>query len=267
MVNNYLEIVILNVITLPVPGIGPIPYVFPSLAGGNIELVEETLESIEVGWVGTFNGHTVTLAVYETETFDAIDFFTAAFYSGSFPPPNWPLPDFILDIPPSQGGLAGLLPAAFSYRNSGDITNTGVEFSWAYRSASPWGFYLNGSWQDEPETTGIEPELLPNGESIIPVNTPPEWRFNTAVTYNTDGWFGSFGLNYQDEAFWTDVLDSRFWGPTDSFTQFNAALGYRFSDNVSLAVNGQNIFDAEVQQHVFGDIISRKVTGVLHVNF
>ncbi len=259
MVNNYLEIVLVNAVVLPTG-----PYRFPSVAGGNIDLVEETLQSIELGWVGTFDSSTVTLSIYETETTDAIDFFTAATYSSQMPPPNFPLPPFILDVPPPLG-LEGLLPAAFSYRNTGEITNKGVEFSWNYNPRSVWSFYFNASWQDEPETTGIEEENLPNGDTIVPVNIPPEWRVNMALTLNGESWFGSAGFNYQDEAFWTDVLDSRFWGPTDSFTQFNASLGYRFSDAVSLSVNGQNLTDERIQQHVFGDIISRKVTGVLRI--
>ena len=118
-----------------------------------------------------------------------------------------------------------------------------------------------------PETKGIEDERLPNGTLVSAVNTPPEWRLNTALTFNSESWYGSLGLNYQDDAFWTDVLDSRFWGPTDSFAQVNTSIGYRFSENFSLAVNGQNIFDEDVQQHVFGDIISRKITGILHYTF
>ena len=102
---------------------------------------------------------------------------------------------------------------------------------------------------------------------VDPVNQPPEWRLNTAITYNSDGWYGSLGANYQDEAFWTDVLDSRFWGPTDSFTMVNLSLGYRFSETVGLSVSGQNIFDEELQQHVFGDIISRKWVGFLTLDF
>ena len=65
----------------------------------------------------------------KTETTDAIDFLPAAFYTSAFPPPNFPLPPFVLDVPPPLG-LQGLLPARFSYRNIGQITDTGVEFSW-----------------------------------------------------------------------------------------------------------------------------------------
>lgn len=268
MVNNFLEIVIINRVCLAraPDGSCALPYVFPSFAGGNVNLDEERLEAIEVGWVGTFGPNTVTLAAYENTVEDGIDFFTASTYSAANPPPNFPLPAFVLDIPPPNG-LAGLLPATFSYRNTGEVTNTGVEFSWNYDPRTPASFFVNASWQDEPDTKGIAREPRPNGELIVPVNIPPEFRFNVGGAYNGERWFGNLSANYQDEAFWTDILDSRFWGPTDSFTMVNAALGYRFGESVSLSVNGQNIFDQEVQQHVFGDILSRKVVGILRIDF
>lgn len=268
MVNNFLEIVIINQVCLAgaPDGSCALPYIFPSFAGGNIQLDEERLEAIEFGWIGTFGPNTVSLAVYENTVEDGIDFFTASTYSAANPPPDFPLPTFILDIPPPDG-LAGLLPASFSYRNTGEVTNTGVEFSWNYNPRTPASFYINASWQDEPETEGIALEPRPSGELIVPVNIPPEIRLNVGGAYNGERWFGNLNVNYQDEAFWTDILDSRFWGPTDSFTMVNAGLGYRFGESVSLSVTGQNIFDEDVQQHVFGDILSRKVVGILRIDF
>jgi hypothetical protein len=64
------------------------------------------------------------------------------------------------------------------------------------------------------------------------------------------------------------VLDSRFFGPTDDFTQLNVAVGFRFAnDRATFQVSGQNVLDEDVQQHVFGDIIGRKVTGQLTFDF
>jgi iron complex outermembrane receptor protein len=269
MVNNYLDIVIVNLtcfVALPDGSCG-LPYAFPSFAGGNIDAVEETLEAIELGWVGTFGPSTVTLSVYENETTGAIDFYTAATYSSAMPPPAFPLPPFLLDVPPALGGLQGLLPAAFSYRNNGIITDTGVEFSYRYNPRTPWSWYLNASWQDEPETEDIDLEPLPNGSLITPVNQPPEWRANLGFAYTGNRWFFNANANYQDEAFWTDVLDSRFWGPTDSFTAVNAGIGFHLSEKAMLSVTGQNIFDEEVQQHIFGDIISRKIVGQFTIDF
>ena len=100
-----------------------------------------------------------------------------------------------------------------------------------------------------------------------PAFQPPEYRVNLGFAYTGNRWFYSANANYQDEAFWTDILDSRFWGPTDSFTAVNAGIGVRLSEKMRLSVNGQNIFDEEVQQHVFGDIISRKIVGQIVINF
>ncbi len=180
LINSYLEITIVNLVcfaALP-DGTCLLPYIFPSFAGGDVDVKEERLEAFEVGWVGTFGPSTVTLSIYENETTDAIDFFTASTYTAAMPPPNFPLPPFLLDVPPALGGLQGLLPATFSYRNTGTITDTGVEFSYSYNPRNAWSFFFNGSWQDEPETKDIDMEPLPNGTLIVPVNQPPDFRFN-----------------------------------------------------------------------------------------
>jgi iron complex outermembrane receptor protein len=261
MINNYLDILIVSVAPLPTG-----PYFFPIRAGGNIEATEERLTAVEVGWVGTFDANTFTLSVYENETEDVIDFFTAATYTAAFPPPNFPLPPFVLDIPPPIG-LQGLLPALFSYRNIGKVTDRGVEFSWNYNPRNAWAFYFNGSWQDTPEAEGIDQERMPDGRLVDAINQPPEWRFNGGLAYNSDRWFFNANANYQDEAFWTDILDSRYWGPTDSFTSINAGIGVRLGEKMTLSVDGQNLTDEEIQYHVFGDIISRKVVGRLVIEF
>ena len=209
----------------------------------------------------------MTLSVYQNETTDDIDFFPATFYSSAMPPPNFPLPPIVLDIPPPFG-LAGLLPSSFSYRNIGEITDQGVEFSFDYRPSTYWSMFFNYSWQDEPETKGIDQVFLPNGNLIDPINQPPENRVNFGASYSGNRFFGNATVNYQDEAFWTDVLDSRFWGPTDSWTMVNLAVGvYLAGDKVTVSVKGQNAFDEEIQQHVFGDIIAQKITGQVTFRF
>lgn len=57
------------------------------------------------------------------------------------------------------------------------------------------------------------------------------------------------------------------WGPTDSFTSVNASVGVRFGDTTTLSVSAYNLFDEDVQQHVFGDLISRRVVGRLLFRF
>ncbi|NND03811.1 MAG: TonB-dependent receptor, partial [Acidimicrobiia bacterium] len=82
MINNFLDITIIQAAVLPpIPQAGlftPTQVIFPAQAIGNPMVTEEKLDAIEVGYVGTFGGNTVTLSVYENETEDSVDFFTAA---------------------------------------------------------------------------------------------------------------------------------------------------------------------------------------------
>ena len=54
---------------------------------------------------------------------------------------------------------------------------------------------------------------------------------------------------------------------TDSFTQVNLGLGVDLTESIRLSVNAQNVFDEDVQQHVFGDLLARKVSGRLRFAF
>lgn len=250
LVENYLDTAIVNLVNLPTG-----PYVFPTASLGNPELTEEKQTSYEIGYVGSFNNKTTfTLAVYRNEREDETDFYAAAYYTAANPPPGWPLPPIFLNFPP----LAGALPAMFTYRNIGEKINKGVEVSLDVRPTTSWRVNFNYSYQDEPEVTGIDPDEI---------NLPPSNRFNASIAYDSDKFFADTAINYVDEAFWTDVLDARFWGTTDEYTSFNLTVGYRFNDNVTLSVIGNNITDERIQQHVFGDIISRRITGNLKFAF
>lgn len=264
LIENHIDIVILNQVLLPAfpPLLNqPTPYIFPSVARGNPDLGEEQLEALEIGYVGTFDKSTVSVSLYENELTDATDFFTSAYYDSFNPPPNWPLPPF---IPVAPGVFIGTVPtntfpSVFTYRNIGSITSTGLEFSVDVRPKRDWRFNFNFTWQDEPEVEGI---------LLSEVNMAPATRVNLGLSYDSGPFYANGTLNYQDEAFWTDVLDARFHGPTEDFGMINLGFGWRFNDEkITFAVIAANITDERVQQHVFGDIISRKVTGELRFVF
>jgi hypothetical protein len=100
------------------------------------------------------------------------------------------------------------------------------------------------------------------------VNTPPEHRFNVGFGYDTPQFFGNASAAYQDKAFWTDVGDSRMWGPTDAFTMVNAKVGVRFPrQGLVISVSALNLLDATVQQHVWGDFIDRRIIGEVSYRF
>ncbi len=247
LTNNFLFTAIFNQIDLgPIIGAPvPIPYIFPSLAIGNQDLVEERLDQIEVGLRSiTFNSKvSIDAAFYWTQTKDNIDFYTSKYYSPSDPPPGWPLPPFLLALIP--------LPKEFSYRNIGQIDNMGLELGINARPFPRNEFMANYTWQADPEVEGIP---------VDEVNKPPSHIFSIGWS----GWYEDFlysaTINYTGEAFWADVLDARFHGYTEAYTTLNATFGYSLMDNtLDLMVRGTNLTNQSFQQHVFGDIIGRRV--------
>ena len=86
------------------------------------------------------------------------------------------------------------------------------------------------------------------------------------MAFNQARCFGMFGVTYVADAFWQDVLDSRFHGSMKAYTMVNLTVGARFAGKYSAALKITNLFDEEVLQHVFGDIIRRQIVGELRVN-
>lgn len=251
VVNNFLDIAIVNQVILPTP-FGPFPFVFASAVHGNPDLEEEKLEAFELSWVGTFGRTSVSVAAYRNEVEDTIDFAAVAFYSPANPPAGWPLPPAF--VPPNT------FPSLFSYRNvDGTITEQGLELSINSRTSDTWSWFANYSWQDDPDVEGIP---------VTEYNQAPEHRANVGLSFDQGMFFSSANVNYVSDAFWTDVLDARFHGPTDEYTMLNLSFGVRvMDDRMQISVNAQNVTDEDVQQHVFGDIIGRKVTGQVSFRF
>jgi len=259
-INGYLDVTILQQLG---------PFFAPADAEGNPLLDEEHLTAYEVGYVGTFdNGLLFSAALYRNEIEDSIDFYVRDVYGpGNLPAPSATLPAAVVPcflFAPGTGpaacpfaGLSGLVPSDYSYRNIGTTLNRGVELS-LERSSGEWGWYVNLSWQDDPEIGG--------GVDAAEINVAPAWRANLGLSHDSGKRFWNVGLNYQDEAYWADVLFAR--AATPAFTQVNAAFGWRFvSDRVTLKLVAQNLFDERVQQHIFGDLIDRKVAGQVSIAF
>lgn len=265
MVQNFLDIVIIPTAIDLTPLGGPAVFPIVSGASGDVGLTEERLDALEVGYIARFGNTDFTAAVYRNETKDSVDFYTAATYSSANPPPGWALTGIstiVLDFPPLNA-----LPALFSYRNIGKIVDQGVELSLNTRFDDHWSYFINYSWQDDPEVTGIPQEAVASGALVDAINQPPTHRANAGVAYDSERWYVNGNVNYQDGAFWTDVLSPFFWGPTESFTMVNASVGVRFGETTTLSVTVNNLFDDDVQQHIFGDLISRRVVGQLLFRF
>jgi outer membrane receptor protein involved in Fe transport len=153
----------------------------------------------------------------------------------------------------AQQGL--YLPrTAFTYLNLGPIRQKGVELSLDQRFNTSISTFANYSWQGDPQVLD-DPNPYPTAEIAL----PPTHRFNIGGTYTGRRFTGSLVVNYTDKGFWTDVLNSPYHGFTDAFTMVNGSVGMKVTDRVTTTLKSTNLFNRQIQQHVFGDIMGRTV--------
>jgi outer membrane receptor protein involved in Fe transport len=280
LINNFLDVTIINQLNFSqLAAINPIftqfgTFNFPVAAGGNTDLKEESTESFEVGYTGVLNNRaTVSAAVYFTKNSDEIFFTQVGRYRAGTPPPGWlqrlaPLgPQLALGVleglPPACPSLAapcttGGLPSEFSYRNLGTNRNKGFELGVDAAASRAVNVFANYSFQATPD-----PDF-----DLAEVNLPPRHRFNTGMSFSHDRYLGNLSVSFVDDAFFQDVLDSRFHGPTESYSQVNGAFGMRWmGDRLTTTLKVINIGNQDIQSHVFGDVIKRQVIGELRLQF
>jgi len=266
LINNYLETTILNQVNLGLinPALSGVTYTFPVQAIGNEALSEESTESFEVGYTGVINNRaTVSAAVYFSRNQDEIFFTQTGRYRAAAPPPGWPLPPVVLEVlpPPCVPGQAcstGGLPSQFSYRNLGEVKNKGVELGIDGRVNEALIVFVNYSYQADPE-----PDF-----ALSEINLPPNNRFNAGLNFSNSRYLGNLSVSYVGDAFWQDVLDARYAGPTEAYTQVDGAFGVRFAgEKIQATIKAINLTNEDIQSHVFGDFLKRQVIGELRFSF
>jgi outer membrane receptor protein involved in Fe transport len=283
--NNYLDTTIIN--QLPLGLINPLlagrVFNFPIRAvGSNVgltplvppqDLSETSLSAFELGYTGIINKRaTVSAAFYINDTKDDVFFTQVASYRATTPPPNWPLPPIVLEAlycppgttpsaaRPCSFGVGNGLPLAYSYRNFGKVRQKGLELGVDGAITREWSAFANYAYQPEPTPTGFDRSEL---------NIPPAHMFNIGANYGGSRFLGSVQVSYQSEAFWQDVLDSRYHGPTDAFTLVNGSFGVKWGQNGNIVtmLKATNLLNDEIQQHIFGDISKLQMVGELRVTF
>ena len=221
-------------------------------------LTEESLTAYEVAYTGTFNERTTAgVAFYVNDLNNSINFsqlpVTLDPYTAVNPPPRWPLPASILTVLAQRGIF--LPRTAFTYLNLGPLRQKGVELSLDERISKTLTAFANYSWQGKPSVLE-DPHPYPFEELAL----PPTNRFNTGFNLDGPRFLGSASVNYSDKAFWSDVLTSPYHGFTDAYTMVNGSFGMKWAQGrVTTLVKATNIFNKDIQQHIFGDIIKRSV--------
>ncbi len=252
---------------------------------------EEQLDAYEIAYTGTFNRRTTFgLALYQNDKKDNINFtsllpspgFPAglpglSFYSPANPasgitvtgqPITFPpaLMTILGLVPPQFGGPIRLPETVFSYLNLGPVRDKGVEVSLDHAFNQNVSGFVNYSWQDDLQVLDAAAGEIPYPSAEIAL--PPTHRFNAGLNFNNKRFLGSAAVNYVDDALWADVLTEPFHGFTDSYTLVNASIGMKWNEGrITTMVKCQNLFNRDVQQHVFGDILKRSVALELKFKF
>jgi hypothetical protein len=223
------------------------------------QLSEESLTAYEVAYTGTFADRTtVGVAFYVNDLDRSINFVQLPSnldpYTAANPPPGWPLPPAILAVMAQRGIF--LPRTAFTYLNLGPLRQKGVEISLDQRINRELTAFVNYSWQGEP---GIldDPNPFPTQE----LSLPPTNRFNAGFNYDGARMLGSASVNYSDRSFWSDVLTNPYFGFSDAYTMVNGSFGAKWAKGkVTGMVKVTNLFNQDIQQHIFGDILKRTVS-------
>jgi len=73
---------------------------------------------------------------------------------------------------------------------------------------------------------------------------------------------------YVGSAYWNDILNGIYAGFTPAYTQVNLTGGVRFGRGKYMAMlKVANLANTPIQNHIFGDILKRQITGELRVHF
>jgi len=260
-INNFINVQIAKPIPLSLinPGYGSTVYLLPIQTVGNPDLQEETLDAFELGYTGTVRDRAlITAAYYYNRLKNEILFTQTGTYPIAPPPAGFPglgpFPAGAVWAGVYQAGVR--FPSTFSYENFGRETNQGIELGAQGMVAKNINAFMNYSYQAEPDVNFDPSE----------VNHPPKNRFNFGIGVDNARGFGNITINYVGSAFWQDVLDADYHGPTDAYTMVNLTVGARFKQGrYTPVLKIMNLFNQEIQQHVFGDVMRISIVGELRI--
>ena len=150
------------------------------------------------------------------------------------------------------------MPSHYTYLNLGRVKYYGIEMGVDASVTKGVNVFANYSWQPDPTPNFDKSEI----------NLPPHNRFNTGLNFLKSRYLGDVSLTYQDKAYWKDVLAPLYVGWTQAFTVVNGSFGVKWmGGKLVTTVKANNIFNANMQQHVFGDIIKRQIAGEARFSF
>jgi outer membrane receptor for ferrienterochelin and colicin len=240
-------------------------YSYPVRFEGNRNLEAPTLNAYEVGYSAIMAKDRLHLgaAFYINDTSKGSYFQQMDPYTSQNPPPGWPLPPEVLDmlIALNAFGPGMGLPSLYVLQNRSEESKTrdkGIELSVDVRLSRAVDVFSNYSWQAKPVTTGF---------SADGINLPPSNRFNAGMNLNYGRYMGNVSVGYVGRAYWQDV--NLYGGYTDAYTLINLTAGSRIdrSGKYTAMLKISNLANELIQNHIYGDIMKRQITGELRKRF
>lgn len=174
-----------------------------------------------------------------------------------------------------QAGFAGLGGLVATYINFGEVNTYGLDVGLTYYFTPELSTFLNYSYFDyDVDETNLENDF--NGDGVVNfldilVNAPTH-KVGAGINYSGSKWFGSlFGRWVQEYDYFSSFqiasrsypeltyrgtpiienarsTDSFNYGPLGGFVTFDASIGYRFSEQVTLSVAANNLFNTELRE-------------------
>lgn len=229
------------------------PVVFTTSIAGNRKLDPEVMRAVELGLTTAVGSRaTFSVTTYYNLLRGSVRFVEVESYGPSSPPPGWPLPtEFVPAV-----------PKTLSWLNIGTVRDRGLELSGRAYLGNGLSTRASYSYQAAPK--------LVRSDSRFPLqlNRPPTHRASVGLVVDQSAWRGSFDAAYTDVAYWSDILDSRFWGTTSAYVMANARLDYRLPGrSATLGVSGTNLLNRRIKQHVFADVVPRQISAQLRVDW
>jgi hypothetical protein len=105
------------------------------------------------------------------------------------------------------------------------------------------------------------------GFSVSEINLPATNRFNAGLNFDYKRYLGNVSVGHVGCAYWQDVI--LYGGWTNAYTLVNVSAGVRLdrSGKYMVMLKVSNLANALVQNHIYGDILKRQITGELKMRF
>lgn len=271
MINNGLDVTISTPLPLAAinPALGSAIFRVPTRATGATDLKEEYTDAFEVSFTGKIGKRSLfSAAWFYNKISDQIFFTVKSAYGLTSPPAGWTSLPFFPNVPTAIGTWSAVqskanFPSEYTYKNLGEVKQQGLELGLDSSVGDRTTFYVNYSYQNEPVPTFPG---LTAAQALAEINIPAEHRVNAGLTVS--GWkmFSTIDASYVGEAYWQDVLDSRYSGKTSDYTVANLVVGANLNSRAVLQARVNNLGGKAIQQHIFGDVQKRSFMIELKIN-